>query len=70
MADQLAQILRIEPARQFGRADQIAEQDCQLAPLCVAAWSLRGGIDNFFARQVGKGALQSAPVTERESQLL
>ena len=32
-ADDLTQIFRIEPRRQFGRADHIAEHDRQLAPL-------------------------------------
>ncbi len=67
-ADQLAQILRIEAARQFGRAHQIAEQDRQLAPLCVAAWRLRRGIDDSLARPLGKGALQPSSMAERQPQ--
>jgi hypothetical protein len=33
---ELAQILRVVPARQFSRADEIAEHHGQLAPLCWA----------------------------------
>ena len=64
--DQLAQILRIEAARQLGRADEIAEQHRQLAPLGVAARDLQSSIvGRLFDRPVGKGPQQLAAVAER-----
>ena len=65
-ADQLAQILRIEAARQLGRADQIAEQDRQLPPLGIAPGRLGGRGGNRFICLLGERALQSTPMTERQ----
>ena len=64
-ADQLAQILRIEATRQFGRTDQIAEQHRQLAPLGVAARGVRSSTEDTFARPLDDCAQQPAAVAER-----
>ena len=80
-AQQLAQILRIVPARQLGRADQIAEQHRELAPLGradrVAARAQRRqrgtlsvGRLRSLARPLGDRAQQPAAMAERQPQLL
>ena len=57
-ADDLAQILGIEPRRERGRADEIAEHHRQLAPFGLASWRCSGtsASASSAGRQPGAGA--------------
>ena len=81
-AQQLPQILGVVPARQFGRADEVAKQHTQLPALRLAHRTVgsnavgicgRGGRhhgEQLRARHLGDRAQQAPTMTQRQAQLL
>ena len=81
-AQQLPQILGVVPARQFGRADEVAEQHTQLPAFRLARRTVgsdavvscgRGGRHHgkrLRARHLGDRAQQAPTMTQRQAQLL